>query len=160
MEGYESRVGLELLVAKGGSGWHGRCVAGMKGEMGRKRKKCWHRQQFVSIKGKLIDVKEIEVSTVSIKLLYLAAGAGIAAQMQVSCWTITGERQASRLQGLYFETLLRQEIGYFDTEMTVGQALGMASSDAITIQDAMSAEIGKSIQYLSTFLWWVFNCLC
>ncbi|CDP18109.1 unnamed protein product [Coffea canephora] len=77
---------------------------------------------------------------VSIKLLYLAAGAGIAAQMQVSCWTITGERQASRLQGLYFETLLRQEIGYFDTEMTVGQALGMASSDAITIQDAMSAE--------------------
>ncbi|XP_027088760.2 ABC transporter B family member 9 [Coffea arabica] len=72
--------------------------------------------------------------------------------MQVSCWTITGERQASRLQGLYFETLLRQEIGYFDTEMTVGQALGMASSDAITIQDAMSAEIGKSIQYLSTFL--------
>ncbi|CDP18684.1 unnamed protein product [Coffea canephora] len=28
----------------------------------------------------------------------------------------------------------------------------MASSDAITIQDAMSTEIGKSIQYLSTFL--------
>ncbi|CDP19828.1 unnamed protein product [Coffea canephora] len=93
-----------------------------------------------------------DILRVSIKLLYLAAGAGIAAQMQVSCWTITGERQASRLQGLYFETLLRQEIGYFDTEMTVGQALGMASSDAITIQDAMSAEIGKSIQYLSTFL--------
>ncbi|XP_071921397.1 uncharacterized protein [Coffea arabica] len=61
--------------------------------------------------------------------------------MRVSCWTITGERQASRLQGLYFETLLRQEIGYFDTEMTVGQALGMASSNAITIQDAMSEEL-------------------
>ncbi|XP_027184224.1 ABC transporter B family member 9-like [Coffea eugenioides] len=82
-----------------------------------------------------------DILRVSIKLLYLAAGAGIAAQIQVSCWTITGERQASRLQGLYFETLLRQEIGYFDTEMTVGQALGMASSDAITIQDAMSAEV-------------------
>lgn len=93
-----------------------------------------------------------DILRVSIKLLYLAIGAGIAAQMQVSCWTITGERQASRLQALYFETLLRQEIGYFDTEMTAGQALGMTSSDAITIQDAMSAEIGKSIQYLSTFL--------
>lgn len=57
------------------------------------------------------------------------------------CWTITGGRQAARLQGLYFKTLLRQEIGFFDTEMTMGQVVGMMSTDAIIIQNAISDKV-------------------
>ncbi|KAL3522614.1 hypothetical protein ACH5RR_015448 [Cinchona calisaya] len=93
-----------------------------------------------------------EVLPVSFKMLYLAIGAGIAALLQVLCWTITGRRQATRLQDLYLKSLLRQEIAFFDTEMTMGQVIGMTSSDAIIIQEAISDKMGKSIQLMSTFL--------
>ncbi|KAK4256196.1 hypothetical protein QN277_009093 [Acacia crassicarpa] len=36
------------------------------------------------------------VSKVSLNFVYLAVGSGVAAFLQVSCWMITGERQAAR----------------------------------------------------------------
>lgn len=93
-----------------------------------------------------------EVSQVCVKLSYLAIGSGTAAFLQFFCWTITGQRQAARLKTLYLKALLSQEIGFFDTEISMGQVIGMMSGDAITIQDVLCEKIGKSIQFFSTFL--------
>ncbi|GAV90475.1 ABC_tran domain-containing protein/ABC_membrane domain-containing protein [Cephalotus follicularis] len=65
---------------------------------------------------------------------------------------VTGERQAARIRGLYLKTILRQDIAFFDTEITTGEVIGRMSGDTILIQDAMGEKVGMFIQLLSTFL--------
>ncbi|KAK3037392.1 hypothetical protein RJ639_030154 [Escallonia herrerae] len=93
-----------------------------------------------------------EISEVCIKYVYLAIGAGIASLLQMSCWMVTGERQATRIRGLYLKTILRQDIAFFDTETTTGEVIGRMSGDTILIQDAMGEKVGKFIQLVSQFL--------
>lgn len=93
-----------------------------------------------------------EVSKVSLKFLYLALGSGVAAFSQVSCWMITGERQAVRIRNLYLKAILRQDIGYFDRETNTGEIIERMSSDTAIIQDAMGEKIGKFLQLLASFI--------
>ncbi|OVA18948.1 ABC transporter [Macleaya cordata] len=93
-----------------------------------------------------------EVSKVVVRFVYLAIGAGAASFLQVSCWMVTGERQAARIRGLYLKTILRQDITFFDTETMTGEVIGRMSGDTILIQDAMGEKVGKFIQLISTFI--------
>ncbi|KAL8527119.1 hypothetical protein ACS0TY_005115 [Phlomoides rotata] len=92
------------------------------------------------------------VSKVALKFVYLAAGCGVAAFLQVACWMITGERQAARIRSLYLRTILRQDVGFFDKETNTGEVVGRMSGDTVLIQDAMGEKVGKCIQLVSTFL--------
>ncbi|THG22240.1 ABC transporter B family member 11-like [Camellia sinensis] len=92
------------------------------------------------------------VSKVSLKLVYLALGAGVAAFLQVACWMATGERQAARIRSLYLKTIMRQDVAFFDKETNTGEVVGRISGDTILIQDAMGEKVGKFIQLLSTFV--------
>ncbi|KAF8018912.1 hypothetical protein BT93_H3721 [Corymbia citriodora subsp. variegata] len=93
-----------------------------------------------------------EVSKVAVLFLYLAVGTGVVAFLQVACWMVTGERQATRIRGLYLKTILRQDVAFFDTETTTGEVIGRMSGDTILIQDAMGEKVGKFVQLLATFL--------
>lgn len=97
------------------------------------------------------DVVDI-VSKVSLKFVYLAVGAGIAAFFQVACWMVTGERQAARIRSLYLKTILRQDVAFFDKETNTGEVIGRMSGDTVLIQDAMGEKVGKFIQLVSTFI--------
>ncbi|KAJ1414190.1 P-loop containing nucleoside triphosphate hydrolase [Sesbania bispinosa] len=92
-----------------------------------------------------------QVSKVALLFIYLAIGSGIASFLQVSCWMVTGERQAARIRNLHLKTILKQDIAYFDTETTTGEVIGRMSGDTILIQDAMGEKVGKFIQLVSTF---------
>ncbi|EYU27079.1 hypothetical protein ABFS82_02G122300 [Erythranthe guttata] len=92
------------------------------------------------------------VSKVSLKFVYLALGCGAAAFLQVAFWMITGERQSARVRSLYLETILRQEIAYFDQEVSTGEVIGRMSNDTILIQDAIGEKVGKFVQVVSAFL--------
>ncbi|KAL5863140.1 hypothetical protein ACOSQ3_000654 [Xanthoceras sorbifolium] len=91
------------------------------------------------------------VSKVCLKFVYLAMGAAVASFLQVSCWMVTGERQAARIRGLYLKTILRQDIGFFDNETNTGEVVGRMSGDTVLIQDAMGEKVGKFLQFISTF---------
>lgn len=54
---------------------------------------------------------------------------------------VTGARQANRIRSLYLDTILRQDIGFFDTETTTGEVIGRMSGDTILIQDAMGEKV-------------------
>lgn len=54
---------------------------------------------------------------------------------------VTGERQSATIRGLYLKTILRQDIGYFDTETNTGEVIGRMSGDTILIQDAMGEKV-------------------
>ncbi|VFQ60302.1 unnamed protein product [Cuscuta campestris] len=92
------------------------------------------------------------ISQLSIKYVYLAIGSGIAAFLQMSCWVVTGERQAARIRGLYLKAILRQDVAFFDNQTNVGEVIGRMSGDTIIIQEAMGDKVGKFIQYISTFI--------
>ncbi|KAH6789704.1 P-glycoprotein 12, partial [Perilla frutescens var. frutescens] len=80
-------------------------------------------------------------SKVSLKFVYLALGCAVAAFLQVSCWTITGERQSSRIRSLYLKAILRQDIAYFDQEVSTGEVIERMSGDIILIQDAIGEKV-------------------
>ncbi|KAL0437193.1 UNVERIFIED_CONTAM: ABC transporter B family member 11 [Sesamum radiatum] len=102
--------------------------------------------------GQNVDTGRVvsEVSKVSVKFVYLALGAGTAAFSQVTCWMITGERQAVRIRNLYLRAVLRQDIGYFDKETNTGEIVERMSTDTVIFQDAMGE--GKFLQLSASFL--------
>ncbi|CAN1353143.1 ABC transporter B family member 21 [Linum perenne] len=97
------------------------------------------------------DVVQV-VSKVALKFVYLAIGTGVLAFLQVTCWMVTGERQAARIRGLYLKTILRQDIAFFDKETNTGEVVGRMSGDTVLIQDAMGEKVGKFLQLFSTFI--------
>ncbi|KAL2510817.1 ABC transporter B family member 11 [Abeliophyllum distichum] len=109
--------------------------------------------QLANSFGQNVEAKNVadEVSKVSLKFVYLALGSGIAAFSQVTCWTVIGERQASRVRNLYLRAVLGQDIGYFDNETGTGEIIERLSSDTIIIQGAMGEKVGKFIQLSSSF---------
>ncbi|TVU20391.1 hypothetical protein EJB05_36598, partial [Eragrostis curvula] len=92
------------------------------------------------------------VNKVALKFVYLGVGAGIVSFLQVSCWAATGERQATRIRTLFLKSVLRQDIAFFDLEMTTGQVISCASSDTVLIQGAIGEKVGKLTQLITTFL--------
>lgn len=91
------------------------------------------------------------VSMVSLDFVYLAMASAVASFVQVTCWMITGERQAARIRNLYLKTILRQEIAFFDKYTSTGEVVGRMSGDTVLIQDAMGEKVGKFVQLLVTF---------
>ncbi|GMP76087.1 hypothetical protein CsSME_00032910 [Camellia sinensis var. sinensis] len=104
--------------------------------------------------GQTVNTKQVvhQVSKVSLKYVYLALGSGFASFFEVACWMVTGERQSARIRSLYLRTILRQEIGYFDKETTIGEIISRMSGDTFLIQDAMGEKVGKFIQLVASFL--------
>ncbi|KAJ8747508.1 hypothetical protein K2173_009245 [Erythroxylum novogranatense] len=99
------------------------------------------------------------VNEYSLKLLYVALAVGFSAFVEGVCWTRTAERQTSRMRMEYLKSVLRQEVGFFDTQeagsSTTFQVVSTVSSDANSIQVAICEKIPDCLTYMSTF----FFCL-
>jgi ATP-binding cassette, subfamily B (MDR/TAP), member 1 len=54
---------------------------------------------------------------------------------------VAGERQSTRLRSLYLEAVLRQDIAFFDVEMTTAEAASRMSADTVLIQDALGEKV-------------------
>ncbi|KAF7023326.1 hypothetical protein CFC21_035870 [Triticum aestivum] len=92
------------------------------------------------------------VSKVVMYYIYLGIGTALASFLQVSCWTMTGERQSIRIRSLYLEAVLKQDVSFFDVEMTTGEAISRMSADTVMVQDALGEKVGKYAQLLTTFV--------
>ncbi|XP_004234243.1 ABC transporter B family member 9 [Solanum lycopersicum] len=93
-----------------------------------------------------------KVSRISLKFVYLGIGTGIASLLQVACWSITGERQVTRIKCLYLKTILRQDIEFFDTQSATGEVIERMSGDTILLQEAMGEKVGNFVMHMSTFI--------
>ncbi|CAM0882246.1 unnamed protein product [Alopecurus aequalis] len=91
------------------------------------------------------------VTKVVLDFIYLGIATAVASFLQVSCWTMAGERQSARIRSFYLKSVLRQDIAFFDTEMTTGEAVSRMSSDTVIIQDALGEKAGKLLQLASAF---------
>jgi ATP-binding cassette subfamily B (MDR/TAP) protein 1 len=91
------------------------------------------------------------VNKAVLNFIYLAIGTGLASFIQVSCWTMTGERQATRIRSLYLKSVLRQDMTFFDVETTTGQVVSSISADTTLIQGAIGEKVGRFLQLVTTF---------
>ncbi|KAL2644767.1 hypothetical protein R1flu_012354 [Riccia fluitans] len=92
------------------------------------------------------------VSKTCYHLLYAAIGCGVASVLEMAGWAIAAERQAVRLRCMYLKSLLRQDVGYFDQEIGVGEAVNKLSGDILVIQDAMGDKVATVIELSVRFL--------
>lgn len=57
------------------------------------------------------------------------------------CWRMIGERSALRMRREYLKAVLRQEVGFFDTEVSTGEVMQSISSDVAQIRDVMGDKV-------------------
>lgn len=89
----------------------------------------------------------------SLMFLVLGIVVGFAAFAQSFSFSVAGESLTSRLRGLTFEAILKQEIGWFDRETnSVGALCARLSGDAASVQGATGSRIGVLFQALTTMV--------
>ncbi|XP_058084025.1 ABC transporter B family member 19-like [Magnolia sinica] len=100
------------------------------------------------------DLKKMtdEVSKYALYFVYLGLVVCVSSYAEIACWMYTGERQVSALRKKYLEAVLKQDVGFFDTEARTGDIVFSVSTDTLLVQDAISEKVGNFIHYLSTFL--------
>lgn len=53
----------------------------------------------------------------------------------------TGERQVSTLRKRYLEAVLKQDVGFYDTDARTGDIVFGISTDTLLVQDAISEKV-------------------
>ncbi|MCO5556388.1 hypothetical protein L7F22_009937 [Adiantum nelumboides] len=82
-----------------------------------------------------------EAAKYSLDFVYLSIAAMLSGWVEVSCWMYTGERQSGRIRVQYLDAMLRQDVGFFDTEITTGEIVVGISSDTILVQEAIGEKV-------------------
>lgn len=62
-----------------------------------------------------------------------------------------GERSAHRIRTEYLRAVLRQDIGFFDTDLSTADIMHGISSDVAQIQEVMAEKVGKLIYFLQIY---------
>ncbi|CAI0388541.1 unnamed protein product [Linum tenue] len=93
-----------------------------------------------------------EVSKYALYFVYLGLIVCVSSYAEIGCWMYSGERQVSSLRKKYLEAVLKQDVGFFDTDARTGDIVFSVSTDTLLVQDAISEKVGNFIHYLSTFL--------
>ncbi|CAH1437662.1 unnamed protein product [Lactuca virosa] len=82
-------------------------------------------------------------------LCFLAIGKWIACFVEGYCWARTAERQASKLRSNYLKAVLRQEVAYFDLNVTsTAEIITSVSSDSLIIQEVISEKVPVFVMVL------------
>nr|XP_043631201.1 ABC transporter B family member 15-like [Erigeron canadensis] len=99
------------------------------------------------------DVYVDKINKNAVNLCYLSIGTYFACFLEGYCWSRTAERQASRLRSTYLKAVLRQEVAYFDLNVTsTTQIVTSVSSDSLIIQDFISEKAPQIVMNLATFI--------
>uniref|UniRef100_A0A803LSZ3 Uncharacterized protein n=1 Tax=Chenopodium quinoa TaxID=63459 RepID=A0A803LSZ3_CHEQI len=69
------------------------------------------------------------------------------------CWTRTAERQASRLRYKYLKAVLRQDVGYFDLNVSsTSEVIISVTNDSLLIQGVISEKVPNFVRNASLFV--------
>ncbi|PGH19361.1 hypothetical protein AJ80_04001 [Polytolypa hystricis UAMH7299] len=84
-------------------------------------------------------------------VVYLGIGYFALIYIHTFCWNLSGERLAQRIRELYFKSLLRKDVSFFD-KMPAGEAASRITGDIATIQQGTSEKVGIVINSISFFV--------
>ncbi|XP_028213387.1 ABC transporter B family member 15-like [Glycine soja] len=85
--------------------------------------------------------------------LYLAGASFAVCFLEGYCWTRTSERQAAKMRCSYLKAVLRQDVAYFDLQVTsTSDIITSVSGDSIVIQDVLSEKVPNFLMNISLFV--------
>ncbi|KAL9997266.1 putative ABC transporter type 1, transmembrane domain-containing protein [Helianthus debilis subsp. tardiflorus] len=91
------------------------------------------------------DVFTNKINQNAVSLCYLAIVIWVACFLEGYCWSRTAQRQASRLRSAYLKAILRQEVAYFDLNVTsTVDVITSVSGDSLIIQEVISEKVTPS----------------
>ncbi|KAF2069672.1 hypothetical protein CYY_009009 [Polysphondylium violaceum] len=91
-----------------------------------------------------------KVRSVSLWFLILGCVVFFLSYIETALWMIAGERQTNRARKEYLTSILRQEIGWFDTNKS-NELASRINSDTVLFQEAIGEKVGRFIHYIATF---------
>ncbi|KAJ0924625.1 putative biotin synthase, ABC-type xenobiotic transporter [Helianthus annuus] len=101
------------------------------------------------------DEDEDEVAPQKSVCVLMAGLAGIVvigAYLQIACWRLVGERSAHRIRTKYLRAVLRQDVSFFDTDISTSDIMHGISSDVAQIQEVMGDKMAHFIYHIFTFI--------
>ncbi|XP_074538680.1 ATP-dependent translocase ABCB1 [Halichoeres trimaculatus] len=94
---------------------------------------------------------EEEMTTYAIYYSIMGVVVLVAAYIQVSFWTLAAGRQVKRIRQLFFHSIMRQEISWFDINDT-GELNTRLTDDVYKIQEGIGDKAGMLVQAYTTFI--------
>jgi ATP-binding cassette, subfamily B (MDR/TAP), member 1 len=91
-----------------------------------------------------------EISGLAKWFIVLAVIAFIVSFFQVRVQMVVAQRTSSRMRTRYVESLMRQELEWYDGERS-GELTSRVSSDVDLVQAGIGDKLGSAIQFISTF---------
>ncbi|XP_077979292.1 ATP-dependent translocase ABCB1-like [Glandiceps talaboti] len=92
-----------------------------------------------------------DMNRYALYFVFIGLGAFVAAYFQITCFVTTAERQAYLMRTKFFRSILRQEIGWFDTNPS-GELSTRLSDDITKIKSGIGDKLGTFVQYFTAFL--------
>lgn len=94
-----------------------------------------------------------EIDQCSLYLVYLGLVVMAVAFMEGYCWSKTSERQVLKIRYMYVKAVLRQEVGFFDSqEATTSEIVNSISKDTSLIQEVLSEKVPIFLMNMSVFI--------
>ncbi|KAK4480799.1 hypothetical protein RD792_011650 [Penstemon davidsonii] len=93
-----------------------------------------------------------DVEKICLLMTGLAGLVVVGAYLEITCWRIVGERSAHRIRTEYLRAVLRQDIGFFDTDISTSDIMHGISSDVAQIQEVMADKMAHFVHHIFTFI--------
>lgn len=103
----------------------------------------------------LEDEEEVRRQSITFAILFIIVGVvtGLGTFLQMYMFGLAGVRLTTRLRGMTFAAMLKQEMGWFDDDKnSVGALCARLSTDAAAVQGATGSRIGAILQVISTLV--------
>ncbi|WCJ42579.1 ABC transporter family protein [Euphorbia peplus] len=95
----------------------------------------------------------IQVQKCSLEFVYLGLAVMVVAFMEGYCWSKTSERQVLKIRYKYLESVLQQEVGFFESqEATTSEIINSISKDTSLIQELLSEKVPIFLMHASVFI--------
>ena len=96
-----------------------------------------------------VEAKNVSlINTLGVIMLTILAVQSVAAALRYYLFTLAGERTVKRIRAQLFDSLLDQEIGFFDSQKT-GDLMSRINSDATVLQNTLSVNISMILRNLA-----------
>lgn len=103
-------------------------------------------EALLGIKAGAVDLDRVD--QLALALLGIFAATALASALRYLLFNRAGERIVSRLRADLYQSLLRQEIGFFDTQKT-GELSSRLSSDSALLQTTVTASLSMVLRNLT-----------
>ncbi|XP_024969884.1 ABC transporter B family member 19-like [Cynara cardunculus var. scolymus] len=93
-----------------------------------------------------------DVERICVLMVALSGLVVIGAYLQIACWRLVGERSAHRIRTAYLRSVLRQDVSFFDTDISTSDIMHGISSDVAQIQEVMGEKMAHFVHHICTFI--------